>query len=119
MVVVYNTTGMSLHTTPEAVGFAMDGIEVVPVHVPRDPSVPPTFGESRSGPKRMMTPEHNTTVSAVAVLRTNWDDTPALLVFHNRYARHPIDPDAIQVPSVRHYRRPAGSTSSLAGWEEA
>jgi len=119
MVVVYNTTDVSLHTTPEAIAFAMDGIEVVPVLVPHDPSGPPSFGSSRSGPKRMMTPEHNTTISAVGVLCWNWDRELRLAVYHNRYARHPIDPDGIQVPSLLHYRRPEGSTSSLAAWEEA
>lgn len=119
MVVVYNATDVSLHTMPEAVAMAMEGIEVVSVHVPHDPSVSPTLGESRSGPKRMMTPEHNTTVSAVGVLCWNWDRELQLAVYHNRYARHPIDPDAIQLPSVLHFRRPEGSKSSLDGWEEA
>jgi hypothetical protein len=119
MVVVYNNTGVSLHTRPEAVAMAMDGVEVVPVIVPHDPNERPTFGSSRSGPKRMMTPEHNTTVSAVGVLFANMDDVPCLVVYHNRHARHAIDPDGIQTVSIRHYRRPEGCTSSLDPWEEA
>ncbi len=118
MVVVYNNTVCSLHTKPEAMSFAMDGIEVVPVVVPHDPDQRPTFGQSRSGPKKMLTPQHNTTISAVGVLCFDWNDTPVLLVYHNRHARHGIDSKAVHA-SLQHYRRPRGVTSGLDAWEKA
>ncbi|NUP96216.1 MAG: hypothetical protein HUU28_08645 [Planctomycetaceae bacterium] len=43
MLVVYNTNRSRLHTDPYAVVTAMQGIDVVPVLVPKDPSLSPQF----------------------------------------------------------------------------
>lgn len=118
MVVVFNNTDVSFHTSDYSVATAMEGFDVVDVQVPRNVNEQPTFGKPRSGPKRMMTPEHNTTVSAVAVLWLDENATPQLAVFHNRHARHAIDPGWLRSPRVRHFRRPNAGRSSLDGWEE-
>ncbi len=66
-----------------------------------------------------MTPNANTTISAIGVLRADIDGMPLLDVYHNRHARNPIEPEWLRQPSVHHFRLPNGATSRLAGWEKA
>jgi hypothetical protein len=116
MVVVYNNSGAGQHTDPYSVATAMQGLDVVPVLVPVDPAITPQFQDARSGPGKKMTPKDNTTISAIGVLVTDFDDTTHLCIYHNRYARHPIDAEWFRHPRVHHYRLPDGATSSLEGW---
>jgi len=120
MVVVYNNSGAGQHTDPYSVATAMQGFDVVPVLVPEAPSIPPQFQDARSGPiGRKMRADANTTISAVGVLRTpDPSGIPHLLVYHNRHARNPIDPDWGRHPRVKHLRLRDGATSSLDEWVE-
>jgi len=119
MLVVYNNSGAGQHTDPYSVATAMQGLDVVPVLVPKDPAHSPQFQDTRSGPGKKMTPNANTTISAIAVLSTNFDDNSILCVYHNRHARNPIDPEWLRHPFVHHFRLPGGATSSLEGWTKA
>lgn len=118
MLVVYNNVlSARLHTDPYAVATAMDGFDEVPVLVPKDPSLSPVFKEARSGRGKKMTASANTTISAIGVL-FNLDDGPWLDVYHNRHARHPIEPAWLRTARTRHFRRPANAANSLDEWEE-
>lgn len=119
MVVVYDNSGAGRHTKPYSVATAMQSLDVVPVLVPEDPSISPQFEDTRSGPQKRMTADDNTTVSAIGVLVTDFDDRTHLRIYHNRHARHPIDPEWLRHPLVHHYRLPDGAASSLDDWEEA
>ena len=116
MLVVYNNRASRLHTDPYAVATAMQGLDVVPVLVPKDPAITPRFQDARSGPGKKMTAKDNTTISAIGVLITDSDDQTHLCIYHNRHARHPIDPEWLRHRLVHHYRLPDGATSSLKGW---
>ena len=118
MLVVYNNSGAKNHTDPYSVATTMQGLDVVPVLVPENPSISPQFQDPRSGPGKKMTSNANTTISAIGVLRTDFDDEPQLCIYHNRHARHPVDPEWLRHPRVHHFRLPAGEASSLAGWKE-
>jgi len=119
MLVVYNNVlSRRLHTDPYDVATAMQGLDVVPVLVPKDPSISPEFQETRSGPGKKMTPDANTTISAVGVLLRNPEDAPHLEIFHNRHARNPLEPEWLRDQRVRHFRLPDSAESSLDGWEE-
>jgi hypothetical protein len=119
MVVVYNNSGAGQHTDPYSVATAMQGFDVVPVLVHKDPSISPQFQDVRSGPKKRMTATHNTTISAIAVLRTDFDDNPILCIYHNRHAVNSIDPEWLRHPRVYHFRLPDGAASSLDHWVKA
>lgn len=119
MLVVYNNSGAKNHTDPYSVATAMQGLDVVPVLVPVDPSISPQFQDTHSGPGKKMTENANTTISAIGVLRTDFDDEPLLCIYHNRHARHPIEPGWVRHPRIHQFRLPDGEESSLGGWEEA
>lgn len=116
MVVVYNNSGAKQHTDPYSVATAMQGLDVVPVVVPEDPSTSPQFQDVRSGPKKRMTTIHNTKISAIGVLDTDFDGHTHLFIYHNRHASHPIGPEWLRHSRVHHYHLPDGVTSSLEGW---
>lgn len=116
MLVLQNNIG-ALHTHPYAILTAMRGLDRIPVAVPDDPNISPSFGNVESGSRRKMTEKHNTKISAIAVIQISSDEMYELDVYHNRFAANPIDPTWLQQPRIRHWKIPEGSTSSLAGWE--
>ncbi len=103
MVVVYNNSGVKQHTDPYSVATAMQGLDEIPVLVRDDPSNSPQFQDARSGPKKRMTAAHNTTISAIGVLVTDFDDQILLCIYHNQHARHPIDPQWLRHSLVHHF----------------
>ena len=125
MLVVYNRTPCTLHDDPYAVLTAMRGIDVVPVYVSADPDSPPVFGADRPGPGKKLTREMNRSVSCIAVLREFFDGVAipfglsgpdpeyALAVYHNPFAKHPLDPGRLVGSRVRHYRMKEDQSS----WE--
>ena len=119
MLVVFNNTGCGIHTDGYSVMTAMQGLDVIDVSVPRDPSLRPTFGPTRSGPERAMRHNANTSTSAIAILHDCGPHDLRLAVYHNRYASMPIPPEVLRIPGVAQFRLPEGVTNSLeAPWSE-
>ncbi len=112
ILVVYNRTVVRMHDDPYAVLTAMRGLDVIDVHVPEDPALPLASGPVRAGPGKRMTSDWNTSVSCIAVLRKFWPDTAgtarapayALDVYHNQFAKHPLDPSQLVGKHVTNYR---------------
>lgn len=118
MVILYNRTPCSLHDDPYAILTAMRGMDVV--RVPLDPSAGPgslvRFGSYQQGPGAKLNPERNTSVSCIAVLRELFGGVPVpfglggpdpehdLAVYHNPFAKHPLDPNRLVSSRVTHYR---------------
>jgi hypothetical protein len=113
LLVAYNNTPCSLHTDSYAVMTAMQGLDVIDVEVPTSPAEAPRFGLPRSGLERAMQPRKNTSTSAVAILRESLEDEIVLVIYHNRYAAHPLEPDTLRLPGIFQYRLPDGAVSSV------
>lgn len=124
MLVVYNRTPCTLHDGPYAVLTAMRGLDVIEYYVPTDQGSPIPIRE-RPGPGKKLTREMNTSVSCIAVLRELFDGVPVpfglggpepeyhLAVYHNPFAKHPLDPGHLVGDHVIHYRMNEEQTS----WE--
>lgn len=119
LLVVYNNTPCRLHTQPYAVMTAMQGLDVIDVEVPEDRSARLRFRPPRSGPRRAMRADANTSVSAVTVLEEDVHDALLLSAYLNRYAATPLPPHLLDLPGVHQFRLPAlTTTNSLdARWE--
>jgi len=119
MLVVYNNSPSRFHTDAYAVMTAMQGFDVIDVEVQPDTDKPLRFGEPRSGHSRMMSPNANTSTSALAVLSPTFMDEPTLVVYHNRHAACRLDPNLLRIPEiVFHVRIPDGATNSIdTKWE--
>ena len=79
------------HLDGYAIKTAMYGLQTVEFAVPRDPSTSPYPVGSKFGPKKKMTPDANTSISAVGVLVPTAAGTPRLVVYRNLYAAIPIE----------------------------
>jgi len=104
LVVLNLEPALGHHTEPYAVLTAMRGLDVVPVRVPRDPRESPEFLDVRSGPKKRMTPEANTTISAILVLRQVYELGWVAEVYHNRFGSRPLPVSSIAGSGVRHWQ---------------
>ena len=67
------------------------------------------------GGRRIVTEQHNTTLSAVAVLKRSAEQL-SLTVFHNKYAALPIAPSDFRVPDVTHFSYLADDPCTLPRW---
>jgi hypothetical protein len=69
------------------------------------------------GSRRKVSPKHNTTLSAVAVVSEK-DNAICLDVYHNMFARIPLSPDLLRLPSVKHYALEAEPYGQFPDWIE-
>jgi hypothetical protein len=97
---------------------AMYGVQVVHFDAPQDNPGTLVPKGSFFGPQRGTTPNHNTTVSAIARLDRDCDGSPCLDVFHNFWARIPLDPDLLRVPLVRHFVAEGNPQAGFTDWRE-
>lgn len=92
------------HTEPYHVRVAMAGFEQVVMTVPPIASGErPTAIGMKHGPRRRMTQDANTSISAVAVLCVPRQGEMLLQVFHNRYAAVPLPPELLRAPEVKQF----------------
>jgi hypothetical protein len=71
---------------------AMEGLDQVVFAVPQDHTVSPYAVGIKAGPRKKMTENQNTSISAVGVLYTPPGEPIGLLIYHNRFAAVPLDP---------------------------
>jgi hypothetical protein len=91
VLVVYNNTPVSAGTDPDSVLQAMFGRKQVSVTLKEDGSA--VASEPFLAGNEGFTPTHNTSVSALAVLRRHDDGSFSLDVFHNPWASIKLGPD--------------------------
>ncbi|MBL7187978.1 MAG: hypothetical protein ISS70_16770 [Phycisphaerae bacterium] len=106
LLILYNNVPITnRHVDPYAIKTAMYGLEEVVFAVPEETSVAPWVSDRRFGGRRRVTPSHNTTLSAVAVLYVNHNvGTPYLHIFHNIYAALPVNPEWLRNPETQHFK---------------
>lgn len=98
---------------------AMFGVEQVLLATPKDPSKHPFLAAHRFGPKRKVSPSHNTTLSAIAVLSGEDPNSLTLRVFHNHHAPLSIRPDTLRHAAIRHFAlRKRDQEGEFSEWEE-
>lgn len=106
------------HLDPYNIRVAMYGLEQIHVAVPRDRSVSPYIIGKSYGPKRKMTPHHNTSISAIGVLFTPGPNEIALHVYHNKFAAVPFDPRLLAKHGIRQFKLENKVSGNTAKWEE-
>ncbi len=94
LVAIFDATSSLVYTDHHAVKTAMFGLDAMVIAVPRDRNVSPHFLRMKRGGKATLTEEHNTSISAVAVLRPippKEGPAPLLIVYLNHWARVPLN----------------------------
>jgi hypothetical protein len=106
------------HLDPYNVRVAMYGLEQVHIAVPRDYSQAPYATGMSFGPKRKMTQEHNTSISAIGVLSTPKPDDIRLDVYHNRFAAVPLNPSLLAQFKIPQFELSGEIEGTTADWVE-
>ena len=112
----------NVHLWPElldsyAIRVAMYGIETILITSNVAPEGGAEVISRWHGARRKVSPKHNTTLSAVAVVSEK-DNAICLDVYHNMFARIPLSPDLLRLPSVKHYALEAEPYGQFPDWIE-
>ena len=70
------------------------------------------------GPKRKMTPEHNTTISAIGALSMSRSEVIFLTVYHNRFAKIPLRPARFAPYGVKQFELEEDTIGRTSKWRE-
>ncbi|MGA8612962.1 MAG: hypothetical protein WB760_14945 [Xanthobacteraceae bacterium] len=92
-VAIFDTMFSLSYTDPYNVKVAMYGLDAIIMALP-DAGAPYRIGMKSAG-KEVLTEKHNTSISAVVIIRgfpPSFDRVPLLFVYHNHFARVPLDP---------------------------
>jgi hypothetical protein len=84
----------------------MYGLETLIFSVPTDRQVRPFLSERRFGPKQLMTPKHNTTISALGVIfmkPCGALEFPCIDIYHNRYAQIPLPSEWLRPYAIEQF----------------
>jgi hypothetical protein len=106
------------HLDSYQIRVAMYGLETVVVAVPRNPRESPYAIGRKYGPRRKMTPLHNTSVSAIGVLSALENGGIDLIVYHNEHAAKPLPLELFHRYGVRQYRLEQAQPGAIADWEQ-
>jgi hypothetical protein len=115
IVVLYELAGLLEYLKADNIAQCLYGRRQVHVAVPEDAGQEGWVLGSSYGGGRVATEHHNTTLSAVAVLRTS-GGTETVSVFHNAFAALPIEPYRFRFDGVRHFAWRTSDPNRLPGW---
>lgn len=118
ILVLFDRGAVADHLDPYNIRVAMRGLEQLHIAVPRDRSVSPYITRISYGPKRKMTQECNTSISAIGVLITPGPDEIRLHVYHNQFAAVPLDPRLLAKHNIPQFKLEAESPGITAKWEK-
>lgn len=119
ILVLYNNTPMTPYNTePYSVLTALYGREASIIELTRDLNQEPRLVDVRFGNKQKVGRDFNTSLSAVAVMYRTDDSTIKLDVYHNTYARIPLNPERLRHPNVKHFAVQTNADRRFQGWAE-
>ena len=104
------------HLDPYNIRVGMYGLEQVHFAVPRDHSISPYATGMSYGPKRKMTKNHNTTISAIGVLSTPSQDKIVLTVYHNKFAAVPLNSQFLTKYDIDQFKLEDGLPNNTEKW---
>lgn len=116
VLVLWEAPWVPRHLDPYNIKAAMYGFDTVVLGVPMDSTKDTRVMDKKSGEKRKVTVSHNTSLSAIAALRTI-EDRIECRVYHNRFATIPLRPELLSLPNVWHYKLREKQLGQFDEWE--
>ena len=117
LLVLYNNVPISNRgVDPYEIKTAMHGIEKIDLNQSLSNSSLEIVDRG-FGPKRKMTPNCNTTISAIATLHCT-DNGIGMHIFHNIYASTPLSVDTFKTAGARHFTIGSKSEGLFQDWQE-
>ncbi len=103
ILIIYNNV-MSLHyTTSYDVLTGMYGLQKIIVGLPHNSNEEPYIKGQSFGPKKKVTPDTNTTLSALCILEKKNGNEIHLVVYHNIHASIPLDKNIMRMSNTRQF----------------
>jgi len=118
LLVLFDDGVAARHLDSYQIRVAMYGLEQVVFVVPTDPRASAYPIDRKYGPKRKMTADHNTSVSALAVLTKRPAGDLQLTVYHNDHAVVPLPESLFARYAVPQYRLARPRPGIIADWVE-
>lgn len=106
------------HLEPYNIRVAMYGLEQIHINVTNNPLISPYATGMSYGPKRKMTQNHNTSISAIGCLFTPRPNEIILYVYHNKFAAVPLDPKLLAKHGIRQFALEDDVPGETAKWKE-
>jgi hypothetical protein len=114
MAVVFNNTPLVDHTGEYDVLVAMYGFEAFTFVSDADGK--PSVIDHRLGPSSTVNAGHNTSLSAVGVLRHLVDEDVTLHVYHNLFAATALDASELPFDRIRHFKAKVDLKGRPVAW---
>ena len=118
MLVVFDRGRVVGHADADNIRVAMYGMEQVYIALPPIGEGEPYATGMGHGPRRKMTPEHNTSISAVGTLFMTGPLDVHLHVYHNCFARVPLDTRLLARHHIPQFQIGEPRTRSASAWHE-
>jgi hypothetical protein len=118
LLVLFDDGVAARHVDSYQIRVAMYGLEQIVLVVPTDPRVSAYPIDRKYGPKRKMTADHNTSISALAVLTERPAGDLELIVYHNDHAAVPLPESLLARYAVPQNRLDRPRRGTIADWVE-
>ena len=106
------------HVEPYYIRVAMYGLEQVNIAVPPPGQGAPYRTGMSYGPKRKMTPERNTSISAIGALFMTSHTDIHLCVYHNKFAKISLRPELLAPYGIPQFILGEPAPGRTADWQE-
>lgn len=116
ILIVYDNVPIASHTAPYCILVAMYGLQQLNLQVPRDKTQTVRLVGVSFGGKRKMTIKTNTSTSAVAVIHNRDNGEYTLDIYHNVFARVPLDYAMFDGLPVRQYTLQDPGNGEFQDW---
>lgn len=103
LLVLYNNAEIADYLNDYSIKTGMFGIEKVVFNVSQNIDSQISVLDRAFGPKRKMTPTNNTSISAVAVIKTLENNFYELAIYHNPFAAMPLAPSVFNFPNIKQF----------------
>lgn len=114
LLVAYDAASQA-HADSYNVLVGMYGLQTIVLSVPKPYGDVSAKGQ-KFGPKRKMTPDMNTSISAIGVIRTPAREVVTFEIFHNHYARVPLRPEIFGNYGVQQFRLSGDPAAGFQEW---
>ena len=118
MLVVFDSGRVAGHADAYNIRVAMYGLEQIYIAVPPIGTGSPYATGVGHGPKRKMTSDHNTSISAIGALFMTGPDETHLHVYHNCFAQVPLDQSLLARHGVAQFEIGELSGGGASEWRE-
>ena len=120
MLVVYDNSGFPITRLEHyEINSGMHGLEQVEISVPANPNISPFVSGHKYGPNQKVSESHNTTLSAITIIRKPGEGSFFLDIYYNDYAKNPIHPLWLNHDIIHHWiRKPSDKPNQYRSWQD-